>query len=647
MKRVPMRWLCLIAGMALSGWTGCSSGTDSGASDVQAADSLSDDVAAGDQVDLTGDQLGEDTHQSSGQFTEAQQSALQAILDDYIRFSEEPSIALALEMGDRRWSGYAGYTDLVAKTPVTSETRFRVGSNTKPMTATWILMLVEEGKVDLDESVTTYLPQYPQFQAMKVRHLLGMESGLPELLSAPTTLLTVLSNPDSDFTPAEVLDFVKDVPVLFAPGEGCSYSNTDFVVLGMIGEAVTGNRAVDELKTRIFDPLGMTETYLEMTGDPTEHLAHGYMDLAVLGPLLKLPPIMLGLFDKKLFVGDSLVVDATTLLPPSLTWTAGSIVSVPGDLAKFQRALQTGKLLKPETVEQMRQVQPCDLFGGTVQYGLGMMRLESAAGPVFGHGGLNFGFHVETWYVPSLDVAYSHTHNVLPAEVVTVNEQAISVANNEEVPASCEIPDQLLDQVNVDKPYLKMRFKGTVGDGTAEQHISGAGMSSIWVDLGEGASRFFGFDCLGIYSAANRTEQGGVDTFSVSAWGPSDANATYLRRLRISMAATQLEATGDDGYASLDFADATRPFPVVLELALNEVGFQWDSECIVAVPDPALASQAYLCDGKASVQVGQMIRMGLVVGLTTDDTAIDSYLASAGRDRCICFDEGNNPITCP
>lgn len=642
MNRMVAALLALVAGVVLT-W-GC--GSDEGR---QAPDTVQDDaldVADEDVADLSVETDSVDDVEGTPEFTSQQQQSLQAILDDYIRFSEEPSIAFAMEMGDKQWSGVAGHSQIQSGKPVTPQTRFRVGSNTKPMTATWILMLVEEGKVDLDASITTYLPQYPQWSDIKVRHLLGMESGLPEILSAPTTLLTVLSKPDSSFTPAQVLDFIKDVPVLFAPGEGCSYSNADFVVLGMIGEAVTGRPAAQELKERIFDPVGMTETYLEMTGDPTDRLAHGYMDLAVLGPLLKLPSLLLSLFDKSLFLGDSLMVDATTLLPPSLTWTAGSIVSVPADLAKFQRALQRGLLLKEETVEAMRQVQPCNLFGGTVQYGLGMMRLESPEGPVFGHGGLNFGFHVETWYVPSLDVAYSHTHNVLPAEVVTINQQAVAVAAGEVLPASCEIPESLFKTVEADKPYLLLRFKGTVGDGSAAQHISGAGMGSARIRLGETEDRYYGFDCVGIYSEAALVTESQSSNLRITAFGPS-GNSTHLRRLDVAVAAEQFDSVDADGFVSLDFSNPAAPFPAVVELTLVETAFAWTSECIVAVPDVAQQAKAYLCDGSESVQQGQMLRMGMAVGMTTDSAAIHAYLEDAGMDRCICFDETNQPITCP
>lgn len=618
---------------------------------------VADDLLADGRADDTSDVLGQDTVDQDlaadeiggeEEFTPDEIEALQTILDDYIQFSEDPGFSFAIHIGDKKWwSGVSGWADLKEKKPVTAQTQFRVGSNTKPITAAWILMLVEEGKIDLDAPVTTYLPQYPQWSKMTVRHLLGMEAGIPEYLGAPDTLLTVLSNPSIDLTPAEVVDFVKDMPMDFEPGEGCKYSNTDYTVLGMIGEAVTGNKARDELRERIFEPLGMNNTYLEMTGDPTDRLAHGYMDLAVIVPLMRLPPLIVNLFPKDLFVGDTQVVDATTLLPPSLTWTGGSLVSVPDDLAVFQMALQSGKLLKPETMAEMRKFHPCSLLGGTVQYGLGVMKSDSPIGEVFGHGGLNFGFHVETYYSPEHNTSFCHMHNFLPAQVVTVSDQVVAVAMGvgEPVAPRCEIPESVLGDVPADGTYLKMLFKGPVGDGTPDKDVPG--MGSAWANLGAGWSRLYGLDRLGIYASAVRQSKEGVDTMVLSAFGPSDAGATHVRWLHFAFDASVLDSAALASLTDLDFSDATKPFPVVIDLELTPEGFAWTSECIVGIPDPALESRVFLCDGGDGAKAGAMLRTALVAGMTGDVEEIETRLGQLGIDRCKCYDEGMNPISCP
>jgi D-alanyl-D-alanine carboxypeptidase len=582
-----------------------------------------------------------------GEFSQEDRAALQAILDDYIRFSEDPGVAFAIHDGDRRWwSGTAGYAVVQSQTPVTADSLFRVGSNTKPMTAAWILLLVEEGLVELDEPVATYLPQYPQWKDITVRHLLGMRSGLPEFLNAPATIPTVLSDPTHDFSPAEVVDFIQDRPVDFAPGQGCTYSNTNYTLLGMIGEAVTGRRAADELKDRIFEPLGLKDTYLEMTGDPTDRLAHGYMDLAVLIPLMRLPPLIVGLFPEELFLGDTSVLDATTLLPPSLTWTAGAVVSRPDDLAVFQRALQSGKLLKPETMLEMRQFHLCNLLGGQVQYGLGVMMAPTAIGPLYGHGGLNFGFHVETYYSPDLDAAFSHMHNFLPAQVVTVTEQALAVAlgGAGEIPAPCEVPADLFGSVPVDQPYLKLMLKGPVGSGAATDSAS---MASAWANLGDGWSRMYGVDRLGLYAAAVRKPVAGVDTLTLTAWGPSSSGTSHVRQLQFSLGAPVLDRVDAEGFVSLGMADLASAFPAIIDLELGDAAFQVRKACVVGAPDLARPSRLYFCDGPGSAAPGKMLRMAAAVGLTADQQTIEAYLSYSGRDRCTCFDDGGQPVACP
>ncbi len=645
--------LSLILGLA-----GCGGDSSAPASDVsgdladqmEEGDQSVDDLVATDSTDGVGeDSLEEiDAGNSPDEFPPEVQKALQNIMDDYIAFSGDPGFAFAFHKGDDMWyAGYAGYAELATQRPVDETTQFRVGSNTKPMTAAWILMLVEEGKVELDESITTYLPQYPQWKEITVRHLLGMQSGLPEFLNGPTTLLTVLSNPGIDLKPADVLDFIKDMPVLFAPGQGCSYSNTDYTLLGMIGEAATGKRAADELRERIFEPLGMKDTYLEMTGDPTDRLAHGYMDLQILIPMMKLPALIVSLFPKELFVDGTMVVDASTLLPPSLTWTAGSGVSVPRDLAIFQRALQSGRLLKPETMAEMRKFTVCNLLGGTVPYGLGVMANDSPIGPVFGHGGLNFGFHVETYYSEEKDIAFCHMHNFLPAQVVNVSDEAVETAYamKSDVPETCIVPDELFEELPEEASYIKMIFKGPVGDGTDQTAKAGAG--SAWVDIGKGESRLYGFDRLGIFSGASRYNSFGTDVLSLSAFGPADKSNENVRWLTASFPAASLEGVAAGGYATIDLSSSLKPYPALVELALTPEGFQWTSECIVAVADPAFEAKAYLCDGADYAQPGKTLRMGLAVAMTADIAAIEARLSAAGIDRCRCFDETNQPISCP
>ena len=585
-------------------------------------------------------------------FAPALSTALQAVLDDYIRFSGDPGIAFAIRDGDKRqWTGVAGVSDLVAKTPVTVENRFRVGSNTKPITATWILQLVEEGLVDLDVPLTTYLPEYPQWSAITVRDLLGMQSGIPEYITDTTLLIQVLSDPAHVYTPAEVLGFVKDKALLFTPGTGGAYSNSDYVLLGLIGEKVTGKKARDQFQERFFTPLGLTHTVLEQAGDPTDQLMHGYMDLSVLVPLLKLPSAMFAVIPESLYVNGTQTIDATNLLHPSLTWTAGAIVSTPADLATFQRVLQRGELLGPDMMTQMHTFHTITLLGGSVDYGLGLMRQQTPLGVLYGHGGLNFGFHVETYYQPDLDVAFCHMHNYLPAQTVAVTSGVVGtyLSAGKDALDACAVPDGMFAGVeDATDPYVKMLFKGKVGD-AAKLAEAEAGMSSAWVTQGLAWNRLAGLDRVGIFSSALISTTLGSKRLNVNAWGKGPEGDNWLEEVVLNLDPAMLAQTAAGREVNLLETDGYNASVALVDIELYP-DLKGKKSCVVAVPDFAKKSSLYVCPGGANppaFDVGVTTRFAARLGLTTDTAKIDAYLVPVGLTRCSCLDETGAAMTCP
>jgi D-alanyl-D-alanine carboxypeptidase len=573
-------------------------------------------------------------------------AALQQVLEEYLRFSGDPGVAFAIHDGDRRWwSSVAGLADVRKGEAVGPTSLFRVGSNTKPIVATWILQLVEEGSVDLDAPLTKYLPEYPQWEKITVRHLLGMQGGIPENVTDLAVLATVLTQPDHVWTPVEIMAAVKDKPLLFEPGTAGAYSNSEFILLGMIGEKVTGRKAADELRDRFFVPLGMTSTRLETQGDPTDNLVHGYMDLAVIAPLLGLPDAMFIAIPQELYLEGTRTVDANTLMPPSLTWTAGAIVSRPDDLAEFHRALQTGKLIGPDLLEQMRAWHPITLLGGTVDYGLGLMRYVTSIGDVWGHGGLNFGFHVESFYQAELDIAFSHMHNFLPAQTVAVTEEAMKavLAGAETVLPACTIPDAFYTDGADDGPAIRLRFKGVVGEKGKAETLH-AGMASAEGNLGAEDFRLYGIDRLGIFAGATVTTALTGQRLEVIAWGATPDGK--LRQLSLNLDPVLLGKAGADGSVPLAATDHYAASAVVIDIELAADRKTILKTCVNAMPDYSRTARLHPCDGTTSgTKAGQMLRLGALLPMTTDTAKIDAYLKPLQIDRCTCFDEGA-PVPC-
>ena len=272
---------------------------------------------------------------------------------------------------------------------------FRMGSNTKTMVATVALQLVAERRLSLRDPVDRWLPgAVANGRTITVRMLLNHTSGLPDYFSDleqrrfdPDILDAVTGKSQRGWTPRQVLAVAHRYPVLFAPGTRHSYSNTNYVALGLILERVTGDSVTHLLQSRILRPLGLHDTYLPADGRSRDgdRLAHGYEpDAAHIGPLLELFGAPAG----TRFFGpprpDHVDVTANN---PSYTWAAGAIVSTPRDWQRFLSALLSGRLLPPAQLAEMRTTVEDPTSGGTVRYGLGLMRYTTACGTVWGHTG--------------------------------------------------------------------------------------------------------------------------------------------------------------------------------------------------------------------------------------------------------------------
>lgn len=249
--------------------------------------------------------------------------------------------------------------------------RYRIGSITKSFVATVVLQLVGEGRLALDDTVERWLPGIlPYGDRISVRQLLSHTSGVPEYVVAPYVRL--VTDPQERFrvwTPRELVALVADLPPSFPPGTAWSYSNTGYVLAGMIVETITGNALGDELHRRILRPLRLrgSSFAVERTTIPRPY-ASGYA--FALGQTQGSP-------------ADFTVFD------PSLAWAAGALISDLGDVQKFFRALLRGRLLPAALLDEMTTPFPTDRGFG---YGLGLLVIDTPTGRVLGHDGAIPGF---------------------------------------------------------------------------------------------------------------------------------------------------------------------------------------------------------------------------------------------------------------
>ncbi len=277
-----------------------------------------------------------------------------------------PGAVLLVREGRRTIRLTSGHGRLKPTTPMRARDRFRVGSITKPFVATVVLQLVAEQKLALEDTVERWLPGLvPQGEHITVRQLLNHTSGLFAFGGDRDFVTQAFQDPLRIWTPREIVAIATAHPPTFAPGAGWSYSDTNYFVLGLIVEAATGRPLAVELRRRIFAPLHLQATSFPAGPGIAGRHAHGYF----VRPL-----------------------EDVTVGSPSFQWAAGALVSNADDLAHFFRALLGRRLLRPDLARLMRTTVAAPQLGPRNAYGLGLQKVPTPCGALWGHTGASPGY---------------------------------------------------------------------------------------------------------------------------------------------------------------------------------------------------------------------------------------------------------------
>jgi D-alanyl-D-alanine carboxypeptidase len=329
----------------------------------------------------------------------ANASSLEASLQEVVEKTTVPSCIVLVRSGRFGDASYTfGNTQLGGTQPVRTTDHIRAGSVTKTMTATLILQLVQENRLSLEDPVSRYVSGVPDGDAITIGRLLDMRSGLYNYTDDPRWSQAVDAEPHRVWKPQDLLDIAFNHPSYFTPGSNFHYTNTAYILLGMIMEQLTGQTASDLFAQRLFAPLGMKDTTLPTLDDSSipMRFAHGYH---------------YGSFDSPLPVEQQAQARAGTLRPqdvsdinPSWGWTAGSVISTAEDLVLWARALVGGSLLDQAT--QQRRLDSIRGLGpdypkaeGVYGYGYGIDR----TGSYLGHGGQINGYNTAMSRDPQTD----------------------------------------------------------------------------------------------------------------------------------------------------------------------------------------------------------------------------------------------------
>ncbi len=352
--------------------------------------------------DVSGEEGGDDSSVGSGDFTEVDalqenvEDAGEIFSDDDVEAGDDESFKKAiffetlddiLDLSFRDhggniamavyhpsfglWKNSRGFKNHLEGVPIENDDHFRVASITKTFIAATVLKLYEDGVVDIDRTLDYWFPEFPGAGEITVRMLMNHTSAIKDYADAGF-YTSILNNPQKKWEPSELVERAAKQGLLdYGPGGGCTYSNTNYIMLGIIISEQTGEIPSIALRNYFLNPLDLRDTFLDGEEELPYELVHGF----------------------------SMGQDVAYWADPSVAWTAGAISSNSTDVAEWIYKLYRGDLLKEETMDEMFELQ-YDFMG------LGVGKFSYDGGDGYGHGGGIPGYGSMALYFPDKDVSF-------------------------------------------------------------------------------------------------------------------------------------------------------------------------------------------------------------------------------------------------
>ncbi len=323
---------------------------------------------------------------------EDQAQRVQQLLDRKIAEYDIPGAVMAvMKRSGKAQVFVSGVASLSDNRPLTRKDKFRVGSNTKTFTAMTILQLAQEGRLSLDDSLAKWLPGImPKYDNVSdkitIRHMLQHTSGIFSFTEDDNWVNNFLTNTYYRYEPDNLLSIANNHAPYDPPGVSFHYSNTNYVLLGLIIQKVTNRKFEQEIRRRFIEPLGLSDTVVPLMGLPTMsgRSSNGHDSM------------------------DGYWFDYTAM-DPSSTWSSGNMVSTAEDLAKWVLHLGRGNLLNEYYRNEQRKFVNMPKYTN-LKYGLGII-FEADYG-LLGHQGGIVGYSTQMYYVEDEDAALVFLYNV-------------------------------------------------------------------------------------------------------------------------------------------------------------------------------------------------------------------------------------------
>jgi len=319
---------------------------------------------------------------------------LQSKLEEWHKAGTFPGATVGVALANGESFGLAvGFSDRTTKTPMKPTDRMPAGSVGKTFAAATALQLIKEGKIGLDDKIEKYLGSEPWFSRLPnakditVRQLMNHTSGLVRYEFKEQFTKDLTANPDKVWKPAELVAYLLDEKAPFEAGKGWDYSDTNYIVLGMIIEKVTGRKFYDEANRRVLGPLKLNDT-LPQDAPRLPGIIQGYA-----GPTNP-------------FGGtDEMIVNGKFAVNPQFEWTGGGYISTAQDLARWAKMMYEGKAYSPDLLPQVVDGVAAPMLGRETKYGLGVIIRQTPLGTAYGHSGFFPGYMTDMMYFPEHKIA--------------------------------------------------------------------------------------------------------------------------------------------------------------------------------------------------------------------------------------------------
>ena len=340
---------------------------------------------------------------ASQKLSKSQQASIQKTLNDLVAKNKIPGINFSyIDSLGNQYDFAAGYENTKTQTSLQTTHKMFSGSVGKTYVAAIVLQLVEEGKFNLEDKVLQHLPKYkwlqrlPNINDITIEMLLSHTSGLPRWVLKPAVWETLAKNPNKIWTYEDQLYHIFDHTTLHKAGESWAYSDTNYILLGLLIETVLNQKYADIIHARILQPYNLNDTQLSDSRD-INRLAMGYSELPAF------------------FQIPNQVINSEGLYfaHPQFEWTGGGMVSTTADLAKWTKLYYTSDIIPSSFKTKMTTINPHgkNVMSGSDSYGMGSFIYTINNQVAYVHGGLMPGYNTLIAYFPKTNQAFAFQVN--------------------------------------------------------------------------------------------------------------------------------------------------------------------------------------------------------------------------------------------